>query len=247
MTPDLSDYTASIVADTEALAATITDETLDTPVPSCPGWTLRDLAHHLGYIQRWARLAVVTAARPDDSAIGAPPPSGPAEAAQLRTWLLTGAHELVAAFDRLDPTAPTWHPFPVPRLAGVWPRRQAHEVAVHRWDAEHAIGAPSEPMALADDFVAEYFEVIVPRVVDRDGRRPPVGRLAVRLTDVGAAYLVDTTGGAVAFGPLPDGAGVDAEIVGTAQVLVLALWRREPATDVPDTPLVTAWLDFGGN
>ena len=32
---------------------------LDAPVPGCPGWTLTDLAHHLGGIHRWARTAVV--------------------------------------------------------------------------------------------------------------------------------------------------------------------------------------------
>ena len=42
---------------------------LDAPVPGCPGWDLHRLAGHLGYVQRWARLAVVTGAQPDPAEI----------------------------------------------------------------------------------------------------------------------------------------------------------------------------------
>ncbi len=239
-------YLDSIIDDTVALAATITDPTLDLPVPSCPGWTLRDLAHHLGEVQRWARLAVVTAAPPDEAAIDPPPGVGPDEAAALRRWLVTGAHALVDAMRDLDPTAPTWHPFPVPRVAAVWPRRQAHEVAVHRWDAEHAVDAPSGGFVLGADFVAEYFEVIVPRVIDRDGRSAPSGRIRVRLTDTATSWVVDTSDATVqVVAGDPDLALP--ELAGTADDLVLALWRRQALPSGATSALAAAWLDFGGN
>lgn len=245
MPPDPTAYLTSIRTDTAALAATLDDTTLDIAVPSCPGWTLRDLAHHLGYVQRWARLAATTGRQPDDDAIDDPPLAGPDEAAALRAWLVGGADDLVAALARIDPAAPTWHPFPVPRVAAVWPRRQAHEVAVHRWDAQHAVGAAPTAMPLADDFVAEYFEVIVPRVVDRDGRTPPVGLLDVTLAD--STYRVDSAAGWVGFGPRPASGAADAEITGAAEDVVLALWRRAPLPTAPTSPLAAEWLAFGGN
>jgi uncharacterized protein (TIGR03083 family) len=244
-TPDA--YLASIEADTSALADTLTDQTLDTDVPSCPGWTMRDLARHLGEVQRWARLAVLHASPPDESLIDAPPAPGPTEAADLRAWLLAGSRALTSAMRDLDPYAPTWHPFTVPQIAAVWPRRQAHEVAVHRWDAEQAVGTTAEPFALGSDFVSEYFEVIVPRVVARDGRVTPVGRLAVRESDTGMVYLVDTTDSAVRFGALDDPTTVDGEIAGSADDLVLALWRRRPLPGGAASALARDWLAFGGN
>lgn len=240
-------YLASIEADTSALADTLTDQTLDTDVPACPGWTLRDLAHHLGEVQRWARLAVLHASPPEVGPMEAPPAPGPTEAADLRAWLRAGSTALTAAMRDLDPDAPTWHPFTVPQTAAVWPRRQAHEVAVHRWDAQQAVAAPAEPFALGSDFVAEYFEVIVPRVVDRDGRVAPVGRLAVRESDTAAAFLVDTTDGTVRVIALDDATTVDGEIAGSADDLVLALWRRRPLPSEAASALAQDWLAFGGN
>ena len=250
MTADATDVLDSILADTEALAATITDDTLDVAVPSCPGWTLRDLAHHLGEVQRWARLAVVTGAPPRESDIDAPPASGPDEAAVLRSWLLAGARALVDAMRDLDPAAPTWHPFPVPQVVAVWPRRQAHEVAVHRWDAQNAIGGPASGFPLGPDFVAEYFDVIVPRVMARDGRTPPRGRLVVRVSETATATVIDTTDGTVKVQPVGAVEPVEhglPELAGRADDLVLALWRRQPLPGGTSSSLAAAWLEFGGN
>ena len=37
---------------------------LDAPVPGCPGWDVHRLARHLGFVQRWARLAATTVYSP---------------------------------------------------------------------------------------------------------------------------------------------------------------------------------------
>jgi len=239
-------YLESIQADSAALATVIRTRTLDTPVPSCPGWTLRDLADHLGHVQRWARLAVVTAAPPDEAAIDVVPGGDEADGAALADWLAYGTAALVGALAGVPDTAPTWHPFPVAQVAGVWPRRQAHEVAVHRWDGERAVG-PTTPLdpALAADFVHEYFEVIVPRVMARDSRVPPVGVLDVRLVDVSDAFRVRSSPAHVAMTSL-DGTPADDVLEGAAEDVLLALWRRRAlAGDHAD--LASDWLAFGGN
>jgi uncharacterized protein (TIGR03083 family) len=240
------DYLASITADADRMADVIADGPLDAVVPSCPGWDLRDLAHHMGEIHRWARLAATTAAPPADDAIELPPASGDDECGRLAAWLRAGAASLVGALADIPSEAPTWHPFPVPRVAAVWPRRQAHETAIHRWDAENAVDrrTPLDP-ALASDFVREYFEVIVPRVVDRDDRVAPVGILEVRLTDTRTDLVVMSNGREVV---LTNGiATCDATIEGAAQDIVLALWRRQPLAGAPADGLGAQWLDFGGN
>ena len=53
---------------------------LDAPVAHCPGWTLRDLADHLGGVHQWAAHAVV-AGTPDLE----PEPAGRSPAA-LADW-----------------------------------------------------------------------------------------------------------------------------------------------------------------
>jgi len=40
------------------MTAVLTGVELDTPVPSCPGWSVRDLVTHMGGIHRWANRVV---------------------------------------------------------------------------------------------------------------------------------------------------------------------------------------------
>lgn len=241
-------YIESLRADGERFASVIGLGPLDVPVPSCPGWQLRDLAHHMGYIHRWARLSAATAARPDEALIDAPVPPGPDEQAELAGWIRAGLGELTMTLSSLAPDAPTWHPFTVARVASVWPRRQAHELAVHRWDAEHAIGAETPIDAeLAADFVREYFEVIVPRVAGRDGRTPPRGTLRVRSTDADDEFVVRVDDSGVMVLAVDDTPAADAMLSGRSADLVLALWNRRPLAGVVDSELARAWLAFGGN
>ena len=161
---------------------------LDAPVTSCPGWSLADLARHLGFVHRWACIAARTAAVPDPATIEGPPPDD-----ELADWIDAGAAALAPVLADLDPAAPTWHPFPVAKVAGVWPRRQAHETQVHAWDAEHAVGAtsPLEP-DIAADGIAEYFEIIVPRVAQKTERQLPTGELTIDCVDAGVRLTVGT-------------------------------------------------------
>ncbi|CAM5496820.1 hypothetical protein TPAU25S_00705 [Tsukamurella paurometabola] len=57
-----TDWIDALERDGGAVAATPPDR-LDLGVPSCPGWTVRDLIVHLGAVHRWA--AAFLAAGPD--------------------------------------------------------------------------------------------------------------------------------------------------------------------------------------
>lgn len=220
---------------------------LDAPVAACPGWTLTDLAHHMGMIHRWARLAALTAAPPDQAAIE-PPPTG--DAGELASWIDAGAAALAPVLAGLDPDASTWHPFPVPKVAAVWPRRQAHETQVHAWDAERAVG-PTSPLdpAIAADGIAEYFEIIAPRIITRDRRQAPLGSMTIDCADTDFRLVVSS----------PDGSTVQVQraastdearsplLWGPAEYILLMLWGRAERPTGGHDRVVGEWLAFGGN
>jgi uncharacterized protein (TIGR03083 family) len=168
----------------------------------------------------------------------------------MAQWLRAGAERLVATLQATDPAAPTWHPFPVePKLAGLWRRRQCQETFVHRLDAELAIGrTPAIDTELAADGVDEYWNVMLPRMLSREGLTTPGSVLAVRLTDAPGEWVVDGRSGAVAITP---DAAPQATIGGASAAMLLRLWGREvPASAISvsgDADVAAAWLALGGS
>jgi uncharacterized protein (TIGR03083 family) len=145
----------------------------------------------------------------------------------------------------LDVEGPTWHPFPVPKVGAIWPRRQAQEASVHRWDAERAIGlAPTIDPVLAADGIDEYFMLALPRLMRRERVEAPAAPLAVRTTDTDDHWLVGARDGTIAM--LEDGDPAT-ELVGPADQVLLTLWRRPvPDGAVSVSGASIGWLDLGG-
>jgi len=222
---------------------------LDVAVPSCPGWSLRDLVTHLGGVHRWATAAVKGAARPDTNP-AAEAGAAPEEPDALARWFGDGAIALANALDAAAPDAPTWTPFLVPDpTVSVWLRRQTQETALHRWDAESAVGAAREldPVVAADG-IDEYLGVFVPRRVQLDGLVLPSGRAHLHCTDVPGEWTVEVVDGDYVIDRTHRKG--DAAIRGTAEHLFLALWGRsvpDGAIDVfGDEAVADAWLSLGG-
>jgi uncharacterized protein (TIGR03083 family) len=251
------DHLAAITTDAGLFAAAIRRGPLDAPVLACPGWDLRELTLHQGHVHRWSRLAAATGARPGRGAVPGPPERDD-DPAELAAWLLDGAAELVATLAQVDPEAPTWHPFPVPLVAGLWPRRQAQETMLHRWDAERAVGAtsPLAPAAAADG-IDEYFTVMVPRLLMRDGPALPDGHLHLECRDVPAGWGVRAidgevfvTSGCAGDAELPaDDAAGRARVDGDAAAILLALWGRGPTAALAvrgDAAVAEQWFGLGG-
>ena len=218
---------------------------LDAGVDACPGWHLTNLAEHLGQIHRWATYIVLHGGPPtgDDDR---PEP----DRDHLADWYRDSLSELVEALEQLDPDGPTWHPFPVDQLGRVWPRRQAHETAMHRWDAERAIGDSSafDP-ELASDGIDEYFEITIPRLMVREGLRLPAGSLHVHCTDVEGEWLVWSEQGEYRVKRAHEKG--DAALRGPAEAILLRLWgRSSPLIDqlspVGDEQVLDRWLEIAG-
>jgi uncharacterized protein (TIGR03083 family) len=207
-------YLDSLDRDARAFGELIRTADPATSVPDCPGWSLADLARHLGGVHRWAH-GVLTTGSPDEE------PTGPDAHDALVPWFDEGAAALLGALDAIDPQTPVWTFGPQPRLAEFWLRRQPHETSMHLGDARRALGlAHPVDHAFAADGVDEVVTMFVPRQV-RLKRIPPLTR-AVRLEASDAPGAAWVLGG-------PD-TGVDgataATISGTAEDLLLALWRR---------------------
>ncbi|MFZ4809762.1 MAG: maleylpyruvate isomerase family mycothiol-dependent enzyme [Ilumatobacteraceae bacterium] len=236
----MEQYLDSITDSAGRIADALRTGPLDAPVRACPGWDLAELGRHIGYIHRWARVATLHGARPADDDIEAPPPAD-----DLADWVEQGAAALNSVFAGLDPATPTWHPFPVAKVAAVWPRRQASETLIHAWDAQDAVGGSRslDPL-MASDGIAEYFEVIVPRIISRTDRVAPTGTIEVTSTDTGLRLVVVSDSTGVLLEPT---ATPEASLSGSATELALALWGRIALDEPPEHPLALGWLSFGGN
>lgn len=213
-----------------AFQAAITEAPPDTPVLSCPGWTVTELTHHLGSIYGWVRGVLARggteAPTPREQPAGLP--VGPAAV----EWWRREYDQLMTALDALDPEAPMWNWAPQPKRAGFWPRRMAHETAVHRWDAQMAAaaGEPVEPK-LAVDGVSEVLDTWLPA-----GRRLRPGQqwhgmVQLVATDAAQEWFLRLRGEGVALldtGTILDDDQHPARVyaAGTASDLLLALWGR---------------------
>ncbi len=154
----MKEFLESIASESEAFAATIRSDTLDRAVPGCPDWALRNLVWHLGRVQQfWAidvRAGVDEAPEIDEAE------SGPSEAKELAEWMRASTEELLDALRAAPPEAAAWTWWKEPRTAGAIGRHQVQEAAVHRWDAQSAIGTPEPlPAAIADDGVEEFLGI----------------------------------------------------------------------------------------
>jgi uncharacterized protein (TIGR03083 family) len=213
----------------EAFTAILAAGDLAAAVPTCPGWDLRTLAHHLGNVHRWARGAIVEG-HPDTGEIDAP--SGQPE---LADWYRACAARLLATLREVGPDHACWTFGPKPRTASFWFRRQLHETTMHLQDAALAGDGPTPALELvvALDGIDEVVRMFFPRQV-RLGRIAPLGRaLALVPTDraphaVGLRWVLAGDGADPAGGPASP---VDVEAGGPAEVLLALLWHRADPDD----------------
>ena len=213
----------------------------ETRVPSCPEWSMRDLAHHIGEVQWYWGQNV--AAQNADERSGAELTTLPDDR-DLLAWLGWCTYTLLGALRHAGPDAPCWTWWGEPRTSMAVARHQAQEVAVHRWDAELAAGdvAPL-PTALSEDGVPDFVEIMV----GPDATSLP-GPVTLTATDTGSSWQV---GAAAADGDAARAgsrAGTrSAELRATASDLVLMLYRRLPVPDadvVGDPVLVASLLSL---
>ncbi|WP_367131428.1 maleylpyruvate isomerase family mycothiol-dependent enzyme [Saccharothrix sp. HUAS TT1] len=211
---DAHSLAVALRVEAAALAVAADLAPLSRDVPACPGMTVADLLVHLGSIHRMVARWIARGARP----VGWECSPGDAD---LVDWYRVGAASLIAVLDpaRAASPAATWCPWD--RTLGFWLRRMAHETAVHRVDAQAAIGlaAPLET-GLAADGIDEVLRLWLgchqPPGAHASGR-------AVTLRVPGREWTVALHEGVVDYCPGADAAAV---VSGSASTVDLWLWGR---------------------
>ncbi|MDK0519233.1 maleylpyruvate isomerase family mycothiol-dependent enzyme [Streptomyces sp. ML-6] len=155
------DYCAEIIARTDAFRDSLRGADLDATVPTCPDWTLRDLAVHVGGAHRWVGEILRTRATEEVTEKQVPrfePKSDDPDV--LDAWLAEGAAETVRALREAGPDQEVWT-WGWERSTGFWARRMAHETIVHHADAALTAKTGYEvPPALAADTIEEWLEIV---------------------------------------------------------------------------------------
>jgi uncharacterized protein (TIGR03083 family) len=223
------------------LAAAAEEAGTEARVPTCPGWQVRDLLRHTGMVHRWAAAFVAEGRTSHHPGGGLPGLDGP----ELVAWFREGHRHLVGTLSSAAPDVRCWHFLPAPSPLAFWARRQAHETAVHRVDAESARGGT--PTAIGPEFALDGVDELLcgfharPRSRVRS-EEPRV--LRVRATDVGNAVWTVRLSAEPPVTERGDAGDADCEVAGPAAKLYLALWNRMPFPDVTgDASVAALWRD----
>src|SRR5438128_1511974 len=137
---ELPEHLHALRREGELLAATASRTGFGVPIPTCPEWQMRDLVLHMGDVHRWARAHV--AERRAEPIRKAAEVAGPLpEDHGLLEWFCQGLDRLVRTLESADRDVECWTFLPAPSPVAFWARRQAHETAIHRADAESATGS----------------------------------------------------------------------------------------------------------
>ena len=229
---EIADHLAALDADGVQLAETAERVGLTASVPCCPGWQVRDLVRHQAYVHAWAarhvrdRLAEIINEATEADVLGGGPPDAElipayraAHAALVRTLRTADPDVVCATFMRGAPSP-----------LAFWARRQAHETAIHRYDAQSAgpDGPPDPATVFAPAFAADGLDELIMGFVPRNRRlRGGTWSLAIRPTDAPDRWNVR---------PGPDrtavarsDAAADCVLSGPVAGLYAFLWNRCPA------------------
>jgi uncharacterized protein (TIGR03083 family) len=255
---EITAYIAAVRGEGDRLAAAAEQAGLDAPVPACSGWRVRDLLLHAGYVHRWATGYVTEqhltwVDRFSEAEILASRPAGDR---MLTAWFREGRERLASALEQAEPGMTCWTFLDALSPLAFWARRQAHETAIHRVDAQQAAGIREpglDPFApgLAADGVDELLMGFARRDSKRGLRSDPPCWLAIHAAGGGGDWLVrmgpDTaqvTRGAVPAGERPAGRGC--EVTGPPAALYLLLWNRGAADGLEmrgDARVLDTWRE----
>lgn len=213
-----------------ALISALEDAEVDDLVPTCEGWKVADLAEHVGgFCGFWAHVLCEATGRPKT------PYPDPPEGEELVLWLAELTGHLVDELRATPPRTAVWTWFEPDRTAGFVARRCAHELAVHRYDAQSSTRSCGPIDAdLAEDGINEILDVLV-TARPRSGRG--TGRvLALLSTDIGPGWEVSIESDRIDVRrgrPDPSATGApDVAVSGTASDLELTLCHRPTLSPV---------------
>ena len=231
---DALDRDGALLADAAEVAG------LQASVPGCPGWQVRDLLRHQAYVHAWAARHVrerspelIDDGLTESDVLG----GGPADAGLVAAYR-EGHAALVATLRDADPDVECATFMPAPSPLAFWARRQAHETAVHRFDAQSALrdGPPSPAAAFEAGFAADGVDELITCFAARRRYRYRGGggeqSLTVRTSDAAGPDTEGRWHVRLADGGTEvsrDDRPADCTLEGTAAGLYAFLWNRADA------------------
>jgi uncharacterized protein (TIGR03083 family) len=235
------DHVASVAREVASIADAVAAGPLDARVPTCPDWDVTGLLRHVGeFTGFWTHVLCEGTGRPKT-----PFPDLPeGDAATVAAWYGGLGDSLVGELRATAPDQAVWTWVDDQQHAAFTARRCAHELAVHRFDAQPARGAqqPIDP-ALAADSIEEIFVMVAAYTAqDEQSGRGDGQSLALTPTDRPERWVITMT---------PDGLDVDRTegpadvmVLGSMSDLELVCYERLPLGDVSmvgDNAALDAW------
>ena len=211
------------------LAAAETD--WGRPVPQCPEWDAAGLVRHTGGIFLWMAAIVTSSERVSRRTLD-PAPEDPAE---LAAWYLGSLDQTLAALGAADPDHLTWtFSATGDRRVCWWRRRLAGEVAIHRWDAQHALaddGSGPDPLdgEVATAGIEELVVEFLPGLLAQEGVKGLAGTLHLNATDRPGDWWIDLDAQGAAISGQEN---ADTAVRGTRSDLLLWLTNRGPLNTI---------------
>ncbi|NNC79380.1 MAG: maleylpyruvate isomerase family mycothiol-dependent enzyme [Acidimicrobiales bacterium] len=250
---EVADYIGYADTEGDKFASAAEQGDLDVDVPACEGWDMRALVRHLGLIHLWAAAHL---AFPGDDRLDAKdipamahywPELGSSwpEDEDLVSWYRQTKENLVDVLKSTPADHECFTFLPAPTPLTMWSRRQASEIAVHRFDAEQARGISSgfEP-EFATDMLDELLSGFAPRPKFEDGQVESDQVLHVHADDVDEHWYL--TIGPDGIKSTRDGGEADLTITATASQLYLLMWNRtddSTATLTGDAGVMDLWRE----
>ena len=240
---EATDYAAALEiegARLTAIASDIEDSPDDSerPVAACPDWNLAKLLRHCATVWSFVTGSIEVGEPMDRSAISRGDRT-------LSRWHDDAVDGLLARLRACRPDEQVWTFDPDDQSVGFWWRRMAQEAAMHRWDAQHALGAVPDAIdaELAVDGINELFDFFIPRrnptAWSGDGET-----LHLHATDADGEWAITRT---------PDGINLerahrhcDAAARASAQDLLLFAWGRirpDRLETHGDAALLSSWQE----
>jgi uncharacterized protein (TIGR03083 family) len=255
----ITEYLAALDRDGALFADAAQGAGLLAPVPTCPAWQVRDLVWHLAYVHAWAArhvrdqlVELIDDGTEAEILACAPPDDG------LLAGYRDGHAALVTTLRDAAPDVRCVTFMQAPSPLAFWARRQAHETAIHRYDAQAALaaGPPAPAIAFAPAFADDGLDELIMgfaarrRYRLRDGDATATHRLAIRPADTAGRWQVTLSGGDTTVSRCDPAAnpgdGRDCVLSGPASALYAFLWNRvdasDPAVSIDGDPaILSAW------
>ena len=179
--------------DADALLSTAATD-WGRPIPHCPEWDAAELVRHTGSIFAW--MGAIISSR--ERVIRRTLDPAPEQRVDLSSWYLTQLDRTLALLASADPESKTWtFSSSGNRRVEWWIRRLAVEVAIHRWDVEHAVGVDGgstpRPLdrAVATAGIGEFMVEFLPELLSQESVVGLHGTLQLQPSDDGEGWWTD--------------------------------------------------------